>query len=30
MGARCYMELTCRKTDKTLFEEIGFTAQGES
>ena len=30
MGDRCYMELTCRKKDKALFEEIGFTAQGES
>ena len=30
MGDRCYMELTCRKTDKTRFEEIGFTAQVES
>ena len=30
MGDRCYMELTCRKTDKTRFEEIGFTTQGES
>jgi len=30
MGDRCYMELTCRKKDKTLFEEIGFTTQAES
>ena len=30
MGDRCYMELTCRKKDKALFEELGFTAQGES
>ena len=30
MGDRCYMELTCRKKDKALFEEIGFTTQDES
>lgn len=29
MGDRCYMELTCRKADKALFEELGFTKQYE-
>ena len=30
MGDRCYMQLTCKKNDRSIFEELGFASEGES
>jgi hypothetical protein len=30
MGDRCYMQLTCKKKDRSIFEELGFALEGES
>ena len=29
MDDRCYMELTCKRTDRSIFEELGFTVESE-
>ena len=29
MGDRCYMQLTCRRTDQSVFEEIGFGRESD-
>jgi hypothetical protein len=29
MGDTCYMELTCKLTDRSIFEELGFTVESE-
>ncbi|MGH9962858.1 MAG: hypothetical protein ACREBC_38035, partial [Pyrinomonadaceae bacterium] len=29
MGDRCYMQLTCKRRDIAVFEELGFTVESD-